>query len=93
VDLDELHAQIEVVREMLPSWSSFVHRISSPARSVRPTARESVKLSDVMFAPNAVSAGSQRRNAAAASRACAINASVRRLLPNGPPVFAFDSRK
>ena len=46
-----------------------------------------------MLAPNVVSPGSHPRNAAAVSRASATSASLRRLLPNGPPRFAFDSRR
>jgi len=70
-----------------------VRTISSPAFSVRPTVRVSVKFSVVMLGPKLVSSGEQPRNDAAASRAFAIKASVARLLPKAPPEFAFDSRR
>src|SRR5579864_2222927 len=79
--------------ETLPSWSRRVTTISSPALSVRPTVRESAKLSVVMFAPKIASSGSHQRNDAALSRACVTSASLRRLLPKCPPRFAFDSRR
>jgi hypothetical protein len=70
-----------------------VTTISSPALSVRPSVRVSMKLSDVMFAPNVIPFGSQPRKRAAVSSAVSTSASVRMLVPYGPPRFAFDSRK
>ena len=52
-----------------------------------------MKLSDVMFAPNVMPFGSQPRKRPAVSCALAISASVRMLVPYGPPTLAFDSRK
>src|SRR6266516_4615937 len=78
---------------MLPSWSSFVTTISSPASSSRPAARESAKFSVVMFAPNATSSAPQPRNPAATRRASPTRRSLRTLVSNGPPRFAFDPRR
>ena len=77
----------------LASWSSRVTRISSPAVRVRPSARVSAKLSVVMFAPKIVSSGRQPRKRAAVAWACSTSASLRRLVANFPPRFAFDSRR
>ena len=46
-----------------------------------------------MFAPNATVSASQPRKRAAVSCACSISASVRMLVPYGPPTLALDSRK
>src|SRR2546423_9592418 len=78
---------------MLPSWSSLVTTISSPASSSRPAARESAKLSVVMFAPNTTSSTLQPRNPAATRRAWPTRRSLRTLVSNGPPRLAFDSRR
>ena len=78
--------------ETFASWSSPVTRISSPALNVRATVRVNVKLSDVMFGPNVTCSAEQSRKRPAVSCASAMSASVRMLVPYGPPTFAFDSR-
>ena len=47
----------------------------------------------IAFGPKIVSSGAQPRKSAAASRACAISASVLRLVAYSPPMFALSSRK
>ena len=46
-----------------------------------------------MFGPNATSSTLAFRNSAAVSRDRATSASVRRDVPYGAPMFAFDSRR
>ena len=53
----------------LASWSSPVQTISSPRSSVRPSARVSRKLSEVMFGPKATSSGCARRRSGRRPRA------------------------
>ena len=79
--------------ETLPSWSSCVTTISSPASSSRPTVRLSAKLSVVMFAPKTTSSGEQPRNAPPARRDSSTSSSVRRLVEYGPLTFAFEVRR
>ena len=79
--------------ETLPSWSSCVTTISSPASSSRPTVRLSAKLSVVMFAPKTTSSGEQPRNSPPARRDSSTSSSVRRLVEYGPLTFAFEVRR
>jgi len=46
-----------------------------------------------MFAPNTISSAVAPRNRAAVACASASSESVAREVANGPPVFAFDSRR
>jgi hypothetical protein len=70
-----------------------VTTISSPAESSRPTVRVSAKFSVVMFWPKPTSAAETPRKRAAASCAASTTSSLRRLVSNGPPRFAFASRR
>ena len=75
-----------------PSWSSEDTRISSPGSKPRPTVRESMKFSEVMFGPKITSWGSQPRNAAAFASASVTIAPTRRLVSYAAPMFALASR-
>ena len=98
MEVDEAHDQVEVMGELEPGRDVGVvveprDEISSPAESSRPTVRVSAKFSVVMFGPNADLRGLAPRKRAAVSCAAATSASLRRLVSNGPPRFAFDSRR
>ena len=62
---------------------------SSPGPSVEPIDRLRAKFSVVMFAPNFTSAGSALSRSATASCARTSIASLRSLVRNRPPWFAF----
>ena len=68
-------------------------RSRRPAAQSRDAARESAKLSVVMLAPNATSPALAPRKRAATSCDSATRASDRSDVANGPPRFAFDSRR
>jgi hypothetical protein len=79
--------------ETFASWSRRVQTISSPATHSRDAARDSAKFSVVMFAPNATSSTVAFRKRAAVACARSSTTSVACDVANGPPVFAFASRK
>jgi hypothetical protein len=68
----------------LARWSSSVTTIPDPGSHVRASAREMAKVSVVMLAPKATSAGSAPRKSAAAWRASRIISSVSMLVGKAP---------
>ena len=99
VDVGEAHDDPKVVLQLEPRRDVRVvveprddDLVAGP-QSSRATVRVSAKLSVDMFGPKITSSAPQPRNPAAASRASAMSASVRRLVSYGPLVFALDSRR
>ena len=74
---------------MFESCSSCVLSTSSPAPSVRPTARVNASVSVVMLGPNTMPSASAPRKVATVSRAERTSSPVATLAPNRPPLFAF----
>jgi hypothetical protein len=70
-----------------------VQTISSPGFQSREADRERAKLSVVILAPNATSSTVAFRKRAAVPCARSSNSSVARDVENGPPAFAFASRR
>ena len=99
MDVGEADGQVAVVGELEPGRDVRVvvelrddDLVAGPALAAG-RARESAKLSVVMFAPKIASSGAQPRKRAAVVRERSTSASVRRLVSYGPLTFAFDSRR
>ncbi len=73
----------------LASWSSRVHTISSPGRSVRPAAAAKRIVRSVMLGPKTTPCGSAPSSVATLVRVAATSSSVRSAAANRPPWLAL----